>query len=641
MQRCSTLWSMSALAVLVACGPQPPASPAATVRSIAPVLAGEDARDIHSFAEPAVARVTHVDLDLTADFASRSVAGTAALDVLAAAPAATLTLDTRGLAIEGVEDADGRPLQWQLGAVDAVLGAPLRVQLGAARRVVVRYRTGQQAEALQWLEPAQTAGKAHPYLFSQGQAILTRTWIPTQDSPGIRQTWTARIVAPKELTVVMSAEMLGPEAKPVANGRAWRFRMQQPVAPYLIAMAIGDLAFRDLGPRTGVYTEPSGLEAAAAELADLEKMVTAAESLYGKYRWGRYDLLVLPPSFPFGGMENPRLTFATPTIIVGDRSLVSLVAHELAHSWSGNLVTNATWADFWLNEGFTVYFENRIMEKVYGAEQAAMLADLGWDGLQAAIAAAGGAAAPDTRLHLDLAGRDPDAGLTDIAYEKGATFLRTIEAAVGRPRWDAYLKDYFDRHAFQPQTSAGFLADLRAHLIKGDAALERQLGLDAWVYEPGLPANAVHVSSAAFAKVDAAAKQWNDRAGKGPDVSAWTTSERVRFLNRLARRQSAAQLAALTALLALDTQRNSEVRFAWLRLAIANRYQPAAANLEDFLTSMGRRKFVLPLFTDLMAQGEWGRPIATRVYAQARPGYHSVTAGSVDKVVPSAATPKG
>jgi aminopeptidase N len=625
------LW-LCASAGLMACKPQPPA-PTPEVRSIAPVLLTDDARDIHSFAEPALARVTHVDLDLVADFAARTLSGTATLDVDAAGKEAVLTLDTRGLIIAGVTNAAGHALAWEAGAAEPFRGAALRIPLNGAKRVVVRYQTSPTAEALQWLSPAQTAGKTHPYLFSQGEAALTRTWIPTQDSPGIRQTWTARIVAPQALTVVMSAEQLGSEALPGGTTRAWRFRMTHPVAPYLIALAIGDLAFRELGPRTGVYTEPAMLDAAATELTGLEDMVRSAESLYGPYRWGRYDILILPPSFPFGGMENPRLTFATPTIIAGDKSLVSLVAHELAHSWSGNLVTNATWADFWLNEGFTVYFENRIMERVYGRGAANMLADLGWDSLQTEINQLSGAKVADTRLHIDLAGRDPDDGMTDIAYEKGATLLRTIEAAVGRDRWDAYLRGYFDRYAFQPQTSARFLQDLRSQLIRGDAALEAKLQLDDWVYGTGLPANAVHVKSPEFAQIDAAAVGFG--AGRAlPATAKWTTAERVRFLNRLPRRLSADRLAALVSALNLREQGNSEVRFAWLRLAIANRYAPAVSDLEKFLLSMGRRKFVLPLFTDLMAQGTWGRPLAQRLYAQARPGYHAITVGSVDKVVP-------
>ncbi len=597
---------------------------------VAPVLTREDARDIHSYAEPAVARVHHVELDLIADFAAKRLSGTARLSVQATAPDATLTLDTAGLEIEGVNNGAGQALAWSLGEVNAALGAPLRIKLTGAREAIVKYRTRPEAEALQWLQPAQTADGKHPYLFSQGQAILTRTWIPTQDSPGIRQTWAARIAAPEALTVVMSAEMSGPE--PAANGqRTWRFKMNEPVAPYLIALAIGDIQFKSLGQRTGIYAESKTLDAAAVEFADMEQMIVAAEKLYGPYRWGRYDLLVLPPSFPFGGMENPRLTFATPTVIAGDKSLVALVAHELAHSWSGNLVTNATWADFWLNEGFTSYFENRIMEAVYGVDQATMLADLAWDDLQAEIANLGGSAAADTRLHIDLTGRNPDDGMTDIPYDKGATLLRTLEAAVGHDRWDAYLRGYFDRYAFAPQTSAGFLEDLRANLIKDDASLEASLKLDEWVYGTGLPGNAVHLKSSALARADAAAVDFAAGTFKA-DVSAWTTSERVRFLNKLPRKLSVARLTALQELLNLNQQGNSEVRFAWLKLAVANRYEPAAANLEQFLTSMGRRKFVAPLFTDLMAQGAWGKAHAERIYAVARPGYHSVTTGTVDKL---------
>jgi len=598
------------------------------------ILATPEARDIHSYAQPLVARVTHVDLDLTADFKAQQMKGTAALDIAAAPDAKAVVLDSKGLVIHGVTDDKGAALPWTLGQADPILGAPLTVTLNGARRIVVRYDSAPGGAALQWLTPAQTAGKKKPYLFSQGEAILNRTWIPTQDSPGIRQTWTARIVAPEGLKAVMSAEMLTPDGEPVAGGRAYRFRMDKPVASYLIAIAIGDIAFQPLGKRTGVYTEPSVMKKTANELVDVEKMVEAAESLYGPYAWGRYDLLVLPPSFPFGGMENPRLTFATPTIIAGDRSLVSLVAHELAHSWSGNLVNNATWSDFWLNEGFTDYFENRIMEKLYGKPRADMLADLGWSDLQAAIKDAGGPTGADTRLHLDLAGRDPDDGMTDIAYEKGATFLRTIEKAVGRARWDAYLKDYFARHAFQSQTTAGFVADLRANLIKGDPKLEAQIGIDQWVYGVGLPDNAVHIKSAAFPAVDALAAAYA-KGGPAPAArwKAWSTPERTRFVASLPRALSRERLAALDKAFGLSAQGNSEIRFAWLELAVANRYGPAVPSLQAFLTDQGRRKFVAPLFKDLMAQGDWGQPIARRLYARTRPLYHAVTRQTVDGIV--------
>ena len=628
------------LALLLAGASVAPALAQTAAPPIPAILMTPEAHDIHSYAQPLVARVTHVDLDLTADFAGQKMNGTAALDIAAAPDAKAVVLDSKGLVIHGVTDDKGAALPWTLGKADPNLGAPLTVTLNGARRIVIRYDSAPDGAALQWLTPSQTAGKAKPYLFSQGEAILNRTWIPTQDSPGIRQTWTARIVAPAGLKAVMSAEMLTPDGEPVpgelgaGGARAYRFKMDKPVASYLIALAIGDISFTPLGQRTGVYTEPSVMKKTANELVDVEKMVEAAESLYGPYAWGRYDLLVLPPSFPFGGMENPRLTFATPTIIAGDRSLVSLVAHELAHSWSGNLVNNATWSDFWLNEGFTDYFENRIMEKLYGKPRADMLADLGWSDLQAAIKDAGGLTGADTRLHLDLTGRDPDDGMTDIAYQKGATFLRTIEKAVGRERWDAYLKDYFARHAFQSQTTAGFVADLRANLIKGDPKLEAAIGVDQWVYGVGLPANAVHVTSAAFPAVDALAAGYA-KGGPAPVAkwTAWSTPERTRFIDSLPRALTKERLAALDKAFGLSAQGNSEIRFAWLELAVANRYDPAIPSLEAFLTDQGRRKFVAPLFKDLMAQGDWGQPIAKRIYAKTRPLYHAVTRQTVDTIV--------
>ena len=600
----------------------------------------EYARDIHYYARPEVARVTHFDLDLVADMQARVMRGNVALNVTGEPGATEVVLDARDLDIVSVSDNGGPSLPFVLGADDPILGQPLTITVpafkpGETKRIVIVYETNPEAEALQWLTPAQTAGGEQPYMFSQGQAILTRTWIPTQDSPGIRQTYTAKISAPKDLNVVMAAEMLTPEGEADPhwpNLKTWRFRMDHPIPPYLTAVAIGDIDFQSLGARTGVYTEPSKLAAAAAELTDVEEMVEAAEGLYGPYRWGRYDLLVLPPSFPFGGMENPRLTFATPTIIAGDQSLVSLVAHELAHSWSGNLVTNATWADFWLNEGFTVYFENRIMEAVYGRERAMMEQSLGWQSLQATIA---DLPAEETKLHLDmLAGRSPDDGMTDIAYEKGALFLRTIERIVGRDRFDAWLRGYFDRHAFQPMTTEWFLEDIREHLIKGDTALEARLMMEDWIYKPGLPSNAVEPKSDAFAVVDAQVARFAaGTAAASLDTDGWVTQQWQHFLGALPDEMTAAQLADLDQAFGLSASGNSEIRFAWLINAVQNRYDPAVPSLEQFLTSMGRRKFTQPLYEALMAEGDWGQPIARRIYEKARPGYHPITTGSADPVV--------
>ena len=618
--------------LLAACQSGEPPAPTAAAPAVAPVLTGADAVDVHSYAVPLEARVTHVALDLAVDFGAKRVGGTATLDIQAKPHIKYITLDDKGLEIASITTPDGKALPYKIGFADKILGAPLNIQIGDARKIVVTYKSAPDAGALQWLTPEQTAGKKQPYLLSQGQAIENRSWIPTQDSPGIRQTWEAKIRVPKALTAVMSAPKA---AEPVTDGdtRIFAYKMDKPVAPYLIAIAVGDLAFRELGPRTGVWTEPAMLDKAAAELADTEKMITAAESLYGPYPWGRYDMLVLPPSFPFGGMENPTLTFLTPTFIAGDKSLTSLIAHELAHSWSGNLATNATWADFWLNEGMTTYATTRIVEAVYGPKVAAQQVALGHDAMNAAIADNGGPNGADTRLHLDLKGRNPDDGLTDIAYEKGAAFLRTIEIAVGRERFDAWLKGWFSRHMFEPVTTAIFLADIRQHLIKGDAALERKLALDAWVSQPGIPANLAPADPQAFAEVDAAVVAFKTGAQPAPDVwTRWTTDEKLRFLTRLDKKQPPARLAALDRAFGLANAGNSEVRFAFLTLAVAARFDPAVPALEQFLLVQGRRKFVRPLITALAADKEWGRPIAARVYAKARPLYHPVTTRDLDKL---------
>lgn len=626
------------LAFLAACSPAADQSApkkgeaGAAERQIAPILDSPEAKDVQSYARPLEARVTHVALDLKADFAAKRIGGTATLDVEAKPGVKAIVLDSKGLEVSAITDEGGKPLRYALGKADPELGAPLTVELNGARRIRIAYVSAPDAEALQWLTPEQTAGKKHPFLFSQGQAILNRSWIPTQDSPGIRQTWEARIVVPEPLRAVMSGERLTPEGEPAeGGGRAFKFRMDKPVAPYLIALAAGDIAFQSLGPRTGVYAEPATIEAAAAELVDTEKMVAAAEKLYGPYRWGRYDMIVLPPAFPYGGMENPTLTFLTPTFLAGDRSLVGLVAHELSHSWSGNLVTNAVWPDSWLNEGVTSYFENRIMEALYGPGRAGQEAALSFADMESAFTELG-AAAPGTRLH------NPDetteGGASGIVYDKGALFLRTMERIAGRERFDSWLRSYFDRHAFQPMTSALFLADLRSNLVKGDKALEQKLMLDDWVYKPGLPANAARPDAKSFAPVDEALNAFKSGGAAPAGLWArWTTAERLRFLNGLPRELPQPRLAELDRALQLTGGRNSETLFAWLQLALANRYQPAVPAAERFLMSMGRGKFVAPLFKTLWAEGEWGRAIARPLYEKARPTYHSVTSGRVDEMM--------
>lgn len=621
------------LAVSLAACSTPDQRPLPQAR-VAPILTSEDARDSQTFARPEIARVTHVDLDLALDFAAKAIGGTATLDVLTAPGATELVLDNDGMRISRITELTGgreRELVVTSGQAVAGKGSPLVVAFGPGperRRVQIQYSAAPDAAALQWLAPEQTAGKVHPFLFSQGQPTLNRTWIPTQDSPGIRQTWTARVTAPAPLEVVMSGVRQGePEVLPDGR-RAFRFVMDKPVPPYLIAIAAGDIAFRSLGPRTGVWAEPSMLARAAAEVEDTEAMVAAAERLYGPYRWGRYDMIVLPPAFPYGGMENPVMTFLTPTFIAGDKSLTGLVAHELAHSWSGNLVTNANWTDSWLNEGVTTYFENRIVEAIYGEKRAMQEALLDFAEIERTLAEVGHDA-PGTALHQP---EGTESAGSAIVYNKGAAFLRTLERALGRPRFDAWLRQWFDNHAFEPATSAMLLADMERNLARSPAEAQA-LRLREWIYAPGLPANVWRPDASAFAEVDEAAASYAARRAMPASWQRWSSAERQRFLQKLPPRLSTSELRALDEALGLSGTSNNEELFLWLNFALANRYQPAVAQAEQFLASVGRTKFVRPLFATLMSQGEWGEPIARRIYARTREGYHAVTREAVDKVM--------
>ncbi|WP_139921511.1 M1 family metallopeptidase [Hymenobacter sp. DG01] len=587
--------------------------------------------DPHSYGRPAEVSVHHLDLDLLIDFDTRTLAGTATWQLSNHAGATELLLDTRDLSIDEVllNGPAGTPTSFTLGPADPVLGQCLRIRLQPdTAAVTIRYRTLPGAAALQWLAPEQTAGRRQPFLFTQSQAILARTWLPCQDSPGVRFTYEARAQVPAPLLALMSAE--NPQER-TATGE-YHFRMSQPIPAYLMALAVGDLEFHPLSARTGVYAEAVTLPGAADEFSDLEKMVTAAEDLYGPYRWERYDLLVLPPSFPFGGMENPRLTFVTPTILAGDRSLTSLVAHELAHSWSGNLVTNATWNDFWLNEGFTVYFERRIMEELYGRTYADMLQVLGHTALLHTLDELGHTS-PDTHLHLNLAGRDPDEGLNEIAYEKGNYLLRTLEHFVGREALDTFIKEYFARHSFRSMDTASFVLYLRQELLDQHPGLEEQLQLDAWIQGPGLPAVAPPVSASRFTAVTEALRQWQDGTPAAAlDTTSWSSHEWVHFLQGLPPGLTTAQLTELDTTFGFTHSGNSEILAAWFPHTIAAGYEPAQAALHQFMTRVGRRKFLVPLYRALLAV-PGGADQARRIYAEARGNYHAVATSTFDALL--------
>lgn len=593
------------------------------------------ASDVHSYSNPQEIRVTHVDLNWDVLFDQKIIKGSATLIIKREYDAKTknvpLILDTRDLKIEKVEtSADEKtftPTTFELGSTDKNLGTPLSVKLPNTSVSFVRvfYSTSPNASGLQWLSPEQTAGKKQPFMFSQAQAIHARSFIPLQDSPQVRVTYTARVRTPKDALAVMSA---AGNAQNSPRTGDYRFSMTHPIPPYLIAIAVGDLKFQSLGARTGVYTEPSVLKKAAFELADTEKMVIATEKIYGKYRWGRYDLLVLPPSFPYGGMENPMLTFATPTILAGDKSLVSLVAHELAHSWSGNLVTNATWRDFWLNEGFTTYLERRITEAVYGVKRREMEAMLGKRGLLEELAEY---PEPDQILHVNLNGRDPDEGMTGVPYEKGALFLRYLEEKFGRVKFDKFVRDYFNSHAFQSITTETFKDYLKTNLLDKYPNIVSQATVDEWIEKGGLPKDAPSPKSDAFEKVEAQAKNFMDGKAVSKDLikRTWTTQEWLHFLKSLPKKLGSEKMTELDKDFNFTKTGNSEIAFQWLMMSIKNNYKAADARLEEFLTTIGRRKFVRPLFQELNKTDD-GKKKACLIYAKARPGYHPITQSSID-----------
>jgi leukotriene-A4 hydrolase len=622
-------------------------TPAESPTSRTPVLTVP--KDSSTLANVGAFVAKHLVLDLIADFAAKTLSGTAELRFdRRDRDASEVVLDTRDLTIQKVEAAAG-PGAWmatahRLDAATPAFGSALHIAMpSGADRVRVTYSTSPSARGLQWLAPSQTAGKKQPFLFSQAQAIQARSFIPLQDTPGVRMTYEATIGTPQDLVAVMAAEMDPANVGPILSDRpgtatdgptrTFKFKMPQAIPSYLIAIAIGDLAFRKMSDRTGVWAEPSVVDAAAREFEDTEKMIVTTEKLYGPYRWGRYDLLVLPPSFPFGGMENPRLTFATPTVIAGDKSLVSLVAHELAHSWSGNLVTNATWRDFWLNEGITTYVERRIVEALYGKHTADMQAAIGVSDLaesRKTLEVAG-----DRTLLPDLKGRDPDDAFSNVPYEQGRLFLVFLESKFGRDAFDQFLRKWFDEHAFQSATTEQFLAFLKTNLLDTKPGAVTDAQIQEWLRTEGIPAFAVLPMSDAFAKVEQARDEWlkgGSMDALARTASAWSTQEWIHFVDSLPRTMEASRLAALDQRFKLTQSMNSEIAHVWYRLAIANRYTAAYPAMERYMIRIGRRKLIVPLYRDLAGYPE-GRVLANKIFAEARDGYHPLAQTTVADIL--------
>ncbi|MBS0432440.1 MAG: M1 family metallopeptidase [Proteobacteria bacterium] len=595
------------------------------------------AADPHSYAQPDQVVVRHVDLDLAVDFGKKTLHGTATLDLDWKSPFATqLALDTSALHIARIEavDAHGKttPLKYALAPADKSLGSKLTIETpDRPARVRIAYATSPDASGLQWLDPAQTAGKKLPFMFSQSEAIHARSWVPCQDSPSVRFTWQAVVTAPKGLRVLMSAPN---DPKHALDGK-FEFTQAHPVPSYLLAIAAGDIDVRETGPRSAVYAEPSVVEKAAHEFEDTEKMIETAESLYGPYRWGRYDILVLPPSFPYGGMENPNVTFATPTVLVGDKSLVSLVAHELAHSWSGNLVTMASWRDGWLNEGFTTYVQGRITETLYGkalADEEVLLAERN---LQKEI---GSMPANAQRLAPQPREVDADDELSDVSYDKGSWFLRTLEQKFGREHFDAWLKSYFDHFAWHSITTEQMLDYLKPNLIDKYPGKMSWDEVKEWVYGTGIPKDAPIPDSPRFDAIDKERAQF--LAGKLPadkldagksDKGGWNTQEWMYFLDGLPDVPKLAQVQQLDAAWHLTGTPNAEIGMRWYVHAIAAGDKTVWNAAAEHMTRIGRMYLTLPVYS-AFAKTPQGLAFAEQTYARAKDGYHPITRMAIERV---------
>lgn len=587
------------------------------------------AKDTHTFAKPELAVVKHLDLNIQVDFDSQTITGKASWTIDNKNKGNEIIFDENTLEITKITLGDEeKETRFSFGDEVKFHGKPLQVTINAnTTKVNIYYKTTKDAVALQWLRPEQTADKKFPFLFSQGESIWSRTWIPCQDSPGIRFTYNAKVTVPKDLMAVMSAA----NAQQKNETGIYTFKQDKAIPSYLMAIAVGDLAFKPIDDRTGVYAEQSVIDKAAWEFGELGKMVYAAEKLFGPYRWGRYDVLVLPPSFPYGGMENPNLTFLTPGVIAGDRSLTSLLAHELGHSWSGNLVTNATWDDVWLNEGFTTYVEHRIGEAVFGVKEGKMQDVLSRKVLADNMADYG-PNNPSTKLKVDVTGKNADESLSDIPYEKGYAFLQAVEKAVGREKFDTFITEYFNSHAFQSITTEDFLKYFNDHLIKGDKGLEDKIKASEWIYQPDIPSNITTPVSEDFNTIDQIQKTWRQTAVKGLSAKIKSTSERQHFIDYLPADLSAAEMTAIDSEFRFTTGGNFVIKRQWFVQALRHQYKSAYPAIEQFMMATSRTGSLQTLYKEMVKTPE-GKIWAKQIFEKAKPGYHLTTVQDLQKTL--------
>ena len=592
----------------------------------------DSARDYFTFANTDQFVTEHLALDLTADFDAEELRGFAMLTMRRLDGAATeVILDTRDLTITSVavlQSGNSLSADFRSGEAHDSLGTPLFISvpadIGEQFDLMIEYNTSPKSTALQWLPPELTAGGKHPLMFSQSQAVHARSWVPLQDTPAIRITYEATVRTPESLLAVMSAnnDPLTPRTG------EYHFDMPQPIPSYLLAISVGNLYFAPLGEDTGVYTEPELLDASVYEFADTQAMLELAEKMYGPYEWGRYDLLVLPPSFPYGGMENPRLSFITPSLLAGDRSLVSVIAHELAHSWSGNLVTNATWRDGWLNEGMTSYFESRLMEVIYDVkrvdeERVLMYRELLLD-------------LEEVPEHMQaLAPRLDDTTSEDfqggIHYSKGQLFLEYLEKAFGREAFDEFLTSYFKEFAFGTITTEQFLDYLEANLLSQEGSPVTREQAEQWTYQPGLPEGTPIPQSENLDSAEALAIAWAEEKVDLAEIpfAEYSPQAKIHFINSLPADLAFEKLAELDEGLGLSETQNAEIGRTWFIQVATRRYTDAYEHMEVHLSRFGRGRLIAPVYRALAMNGE-DLELASEIFARARGAYHPLTAAWIE-----------
>ena len=635
--------------LLMSCDQKPSATETSTEKL------ADSTFDDHSYSNLREIHTTHLDLELEVNFQNKTIYGVAR-HTMNNNNTDTAIFDINGLLIQKVtlgSKNHEKETDFVIGNMDkdSILGQPLLVTTkNKTQQINIYYQTTENSAALDWLDSNLTSSKTKPFLYTQGQAILTRTWIPIQDSPSNRITYSAKVTVPDDLMAVMSAK----NKRVKSSDGNYFFEMKKPIPSYLIALAVGDLSYQSLGPNTGFYCEPELAQACLFEFQDLPKMMQAAEKIYGKYQWEQYDLLVLPYSFPFGGMENPMLTFVNPTIITGDRSLTSVVAHELAHSWSGNLVTNRTWNDFWLNEGFTVYFEQRIMEELYGKDVSDILAAVEYYELQDELKTIANSKYPeDSRLFLDLKNRNPDDGMTDIAYVKGAFFLKTLEQKVGRKKFDIFIQSYFEKNAFKTINSEEFIRYLDKNLLSNKEVKFNHLD---WIYKEGLPKNCLQIHSTRLEKMKVLANDFTQGKAifktkvsyqkirikgkmrkkklierlKREDhiVQEWQT-----FIRTLPKSISKEKLKDIDVHLGFKNCGNSEIMTEWFTLALENNYTELNSDIERFLKKVGRRKYLVPIYK---AMNKVNPKLAMQIFENSKNQYHAVSRNSIEELLKEA-----